>query len=154
MDRIRIGLIGYGYWGPNLLRNFVTCPQTTAVAVCDSSPTRREAVTRSYPAVATVETVDQLLELPLDAVAIATPVSTHYPLALRCLEAGKDVMVEKPLAGTTREAAVLTEKAARLGRVLMVDHTYLYTNAVRRIKDIYDAGDLGELHYVDSIRIN
>jgi predicted dehydrogenase len=154
MDRIRVGLIGYGYWGPNLLRNFVTCPQTTMVAVCDASPARRDAVTRAYPGVQVVESVDQLLELPLDAVAIATPVSTHYPLALRCLEAGKDVMVEKPLAGTVREAGVLAERAARLGRVLMVDHTYLYSNPIRKIKQIYESGDLGELHYVDSIRIN
>jgi predicted dehydrogenase len=154
MERLRIGLIGYGYWGPNLVRNFSSCPTTEAVAVCDASPVRRAAVSRTYPGLATVATVDELLELPLDAVAIATPVSTHFPLAMRCLEAGKDVLVEKPLAGSVREAQLLTERAAKLGRVLMVDHTYLFSNAVRRMKQLVDGGDLGDLHYVDSVRIN
>src|SRR5207248_708618 len=115
MDRIRVGLIGYGYWGPNLIRNFAACPLTEVVAVCDASPARRAAVARSYPGPAVVASVDELLDLPLDAVAIATPVSTHYPLALRCLEAGKDVLVEKPLAATVREAQGLSDRAARLG---------------------------------------
>jgi predicted dehydrogenase len=154
MERLRIGLIGYGYWGPNLVRNFSTCPLTEAVAVCDASPARRAAVSRAYPGLATVASVDELLELPLDAVAIATPVSTHFPLAMRCLEAGKDVLVEKPLAGSTREAQLLTDRAAKLGRVLMVDHTYLFSNAVRRMKQLVESGELGELHYVDSVRIN
>ena len=154
MERLRIGLIGYGYWGPNLVRNFGTCPLTEAVAVCDASPARRAAVSRTYPGLATVASVDELLELPLDAVAIATPVSTHFPLALRCLEAGKDVLVEKPLAGSTREAQILTDRAAKLGRVLMVDHTYLFSNAVKRMKQLVGSGELGDLHYVDSVRIN
>src|SRR5262245_35409601 len=107
MDRVRIGLVGYGYWGPNLVRNFSTCPLTEVAAVCDGSPVRRAAVGRTYPGLATVASVDELLELPLDAVAIATPVSTHFPLAMQCLEAGKDVLVEKPLTGTVREAQIL-----------------------------------------------
>ncbi len=154
MDRLRIGLIGYGYWGPNLVRNFGACPRTEPVAVCDASPARRAAASRAYPGLAAVATVDELLELPLDAVAIATPVSTHYPLALRCLEAGKDVLVEKPLAGSVREAQLLADRASKLGRVLMVDHTYLFSNTVRRMKQLVESGDLGELHYVDSVRIN
>jgi predicted dehydrogenase len=154
MDRIRIGLIGYGYWGPNLVRNFSTCPLTEVVAVCDASPVRRAAVGRTYPGLATVGSVDELLDLELDAVAIATPVSTHYPLAVRCLEAGKDVMVEKPLAATVREAQALADHAERLGRVLMVDHTYLFSNAVRRMKQLVESGELGDLYYVDSVRIN
>ncbi|MDB5311341.1 MAG: putative dehydrogenase [Gemmataceae bacterium] len=154
MERLRIGLIGYGYWGPNLVRNFSTCPATEAVAVCDASPARRAAAARTYPGVATAASVDELLDLPLDAVAVATPVSTHFPLAMRCLEAGKDVLVEKPLAGSVREAQILTARAARLGRVLMVDHTYLFSNAVRRMKQLVESGDLGDLHYVDSVRIN
>src|SRR5262245_63394736 len=127
MSKIRVAIIGYGYWGPNLLRNFSSCPETEVVAVCEASQTRRTAVSRAYPGLATVASVDELLELQLDAVAIATPVSTHFPLALRCLEAGKDVLVEKPLAGSTREAQILTDRAAKLGRVLMVDHTYLFS---------------------------
>lgn len=154
MERLKIGLIGYGYWGPNLVRNFSSCPLTEAAAVCDASPARRAAVNKAYPGVATVASVDELLELPIDAVAIATPVSTHYPLALRCLEAGKDVLVEKPLAGSVKEAQALTERAERLGRVLMVDHTYLFSNAVRRMKQLVESGDLGDLHYIDSVRIN
>jgi predicted dehydrogenase len=154
MDRLRIGLIGYGYWGPNLIRNFSACPLTEMVAVCDANPARRTAVGRTYPGLATVASVDELLELPLDAVAIATPVGTHFPLALQCLEAGKDVLVEKPLAGSVREAQVLTDRAARLGRTLMVDHTYLFGNPVRRMKQLIESGELGELHYVDSVRIN
>lgn len=154
MDRVRIGLIGYGYWGPNLVRNFSSCPLTEVVAVCDGSPARRAAVGRAYPGLATVASVDELLELGIDAVAIATPVSTHFPLALRCLEAGKDVMVEKPLAATVRESQILADRAEKLGRVLMVDHTYLFSNAVRKMKHLIDSGELGDLYYVDSVRIN
>ena len=154
MSEIRVGVIGYGYWGPNLIRNFTTCPLTEVAAVCDASPARRAAVARAYPGLATVGSVDELLDLPIDAVAIATPVSTHFPLALRCLEAGKDVLVEKPLAATVREATALAERAERLGRVLMVDHTYLFSNAVRRMKELVDGGELGELYYLDSVRIN
>ncbi len=154
MTQCRIGLVGYGYWGPNLVRNFGACGLTEPVAVCDASAARRAAVSKTYPGLATVSTVDELLELPLDAVAIATPVSTHFPLAMRCLEAGKHVLVEKPLAASVREAQALTDRAAKLGRVLMVDHTYLFNNGVRRMKQIVESGELGELHYVDSVRIN
>jgi predicted dehydrogenase len=154
MDRLRVGLIGYGYWGPNLIRNFAACPLTEVAAVCDAGPARRAAVTRTYPGLPVVESVDELLDTPLDAVAVATPVSTHFALAMRCLEAGKDVLVEKPLAATVREAQTLTDRATRLGRVLMVDHTYLFSNAVRRMKALVEAGELGDLYYVDSIRIN
>jgi predicted dehydrogenase len=103
---------------------------------------------------ATVGSVNELLELSLDAVAIATPVSTHFPLAMQCLEAGKDVLVEKPLTGTVREAQMLTDRAARLGRVLMVDHTYLFGAPVRKMKQLVESGELGDLQYVDSVRIN
>src|SRR5262245_2434576 len=154
MDRLRVGLIGYGYWGPNLIRNFAACPLTEVAAVCDASPARQAAVTRTYPGMKVVGSVDELLDLPLEAVAIATPVSTHFPLAMRCLEAGKDVLVEKPLAATVREAQTLADRANCLGRVLMVDHTYLFNNAVRRMKSLFEAGELGDLYYLDSIRIN
>jgi predicted dehydrogenase len=98
--------------------------------------------------------VEELLDLPLDAVAIATPVTTHFPLAIRCMEAGKDVLIEKPLAGTVAEAQALAERADKLGRVLMVDHTYVFSHAVRRMKQLIDAGELGDLYYLDSVRIN
>jgi predicted dehydrogenase len=154
MNRIKIGIIGCGYWGPNLIRNFASCEDTEVVAVCDTNPARLETVGRNFSHLPRVGSLDELLAVPLDAVAIATPVSTHYPLAERCLNAGLHVLVEKPLASSVPEARALIEIATRQGRVLMVDHTYLFNNAVRRIKEIVDAGELGELYYVDSVRIN
>jgi predicted dehydrogenase len=154
MERIKVGIVGCGYWGPNLIRNFSSCPQTEVIAVCDASPSRLEAIGRSFSHLARVASLDDLLTLNLDAVAIATPVSTHYPLAERCLNAGLHVLVEKPLTSSVPEARALIELAARNRRVLMVDHTYLFSNAVRRIKEIVTAGELGELYYVDSVRIN
>jgi predicted dehydrogenase len=154
MKQLAVGVVGCGYWGPNLIRNFSSCPGTQVVAACDASPARREAVGRTYGHLRLVASLDELLELPVDAVAIATPVSTHFPLAQRCLEAGRHVLVEKPLAATVAEARALIDLAERRDRVLMVDHTYLFSNPVRRIKELVEAGELGELYYVDSIRIN
>jgi predicted dehydrogenase len=154
MDRLRVGIIGYGYWGPNLVRNFSTCPLTEVAAVCDASPARLQAAARAHPHTRTVASVDELLDLKPDAVAIATPVSTHFSLAARCLEAGLHVLVEKPLAASTREAQALIDIADRAGKVLMVDHTYLFTGAVRKIRELIDGGELGELYFVDSVRIN
>jgi predicted dehydrogenase len=154
MKKLSVGVIGCGYWGPNLIRNFAACPLTEVAAVCDANPARLEAVGKTCGHAKLVASLDQLLELPLDAVAIATPVSTHYPLATRCLEAGLHVLVEKPLAASANEAQALVTLAARQGRVLMVDHTYLFSPAVRRIKALVESGELGELYYVDSVRIN
>jgi predicted dehydrogenase len=154
MSGISVGIIGAGYWGPNLIRNFSACPLTQCVAVCDSSPSRLEAIGRQFNHVKLIASVDQLLEMELDAVAIATPVSTHYELASRCLAAGLHVLVEKPLAATVQEATALVELADRCSRVLMVDHTYLFNNAVKRIKQLVNDGELGDLYYVDSVRIN
>ena len=154
MNRLRVGIIGYGYWGPNLVRNFSSCPLTEVAGVCDASAARLESVARSYPHVPRVGSVDELLDMKLDAVAIATPVSTHFALAARCLDAGLHVMVEKPLTTTAKEAQALVDIADRAGRVLMVDHTYLFNPAVQKIRQIMDAGDLGDLYYVDSVRIN
>jgi predicted dehydrogenase len=153
-EKLSVGIIGAGYWGPNLIRNFSACPLTEVAAICDANPARLEAIGRTYGHLKLVSSVDQLLEMGLDAVAIATPVSTHYPLAERCLEAGLHVLVEKPLTATVREAQALIELAARRGRILMVDHTYLFNNSVRRIKEIIENDELGELYYVDSVRIN
>jgi predicted dehydrogenase len=155
MSKLSVGVIGCGYWGPNLIRNFSSCPRTEVAAVCDASPERLEKVKRAFGSVRTVSSVDQLLETPgIQAVAIATPVSTHFPIAKRCLEAGLHVLVEKPLAASTREAQALVDIAARHGRVLMVDHTYLFSNSVRKIKELIENDALGELFYIDSIRIN
>lgn len=154
MEKIPVGIIGAGYWGPNLIRNFSTCARTEAVAVCDANPDRLQAIGRTFKDVKLVSSVDQLLELGVKAVAIATPVSTHFPIAQRCLEAGLHVMVEKPLAGSVAEAQALVDLAAKRDRVLMVDHTYLFGNPVRMIRKIVHSGELGELYYVDSVRIN
>jgi predicted dehydrogenase len=154
MEKLSIGIIGAGYWGPNLVRNFSQCPRTKVVAVCDSDRRRLDAIGRTYSDVKLVESVDQLLELGLDAVAIATPVSTHYSIVMRCLEAGVHVLVEKPLAKTVAEAKAMVDLAARKQRVLMVDHTYLFSRPIRLIKKILDEGELGDVLYVDSVRIN
>jgi predicted dehydrogenase len=154
MDRIPVGVIGCGYWGPNLIRNFSSCPLTEVVAVHDASPARLEAARRVNGSVKGVTSLEEFLALPIKAVAIATPVSSHFPLAVRCLEAGMHVLVEKPLTATVEEAEALLELARRQQRVLMVDHTYLFNPAVRRIKELVDRGELGELHYIDSVRIN
>jgi predicted dehydrogenase len=154
MAKLSVGIIGCGYWGPNLIRNFSSCPLTEVAAICDASPARLEAMSRTFGHLKTVSSVDQLLEMGLDAVAIATPVSTHFPIAQHCLEAGLHVMVEKPLARTVKEAQGLIDLAERHGRVLMVDHTYLFSNSIRKIKSLVEEGVLGELYYVDSVRIN
>jgi len=154
MNKLQVAVIGCGYWGPNLIRNFSSCPLTEVTAVCDANPAALEAVQKTYNHVKTVTSIDQLLDLPVQAVAIATPVSTHYPLAARCLEAGLHVLIEKPLTATVQQAEALVELAARHNRIFMIDHTYLYSNPVRRIKELVDNDELGDICYVDSVRIN
>jgi predicted dehydrogenase len=154
MNKIAVGIVGAGYWGPNLIRNFSSCPFTEVAAICDSSPARLEAIGRTYSHLNRVDSLDKLLELPIEAVAIATPVFTHFPLVERCLSAGLHVLVEKPLAATVQESQMLIHLAERQGKILMVDHTYLFSNAVGLIKELVEHGELGDLYYVDSIRIN
>jgi predicted dehydrogenase len=152
---IRVGVVGTGYWGPNLIRNFASCPQTRLVAICDSDPNRLKKVAAIYPVAEAFGSFDELLaKKDLDAIAIATPVRFHSPLALAALQAGKHVLLEKPMAASVREAEELIRTAKATGRTLMVDHTFVYNSAVRKMKEILDAGELGELYYVDSIRIN
>jgi predicted dehydrogenase len=153
-EKLKVGVVGCGYWGPNLIRNFLACPLTEVTAICDANAERLEAMGRSFGNLRQIRSLDELLELPLDAVAIATPVSTHFSLAERCLKAGLHVLVEKPLAATTREAQTLIDLANRHHGVLMVDHTYLFSGAVRRIKELVEHDELGELYYIDSVRIN
>jgi predicted dehydrogenase len=152
---LRIGVIGYGYWGPNLVRNFAAGPRTRVVAIAEQSPARRQAAAINVPHITCVAEAAELIGDPeIDAVVIATPIFTHYPLARAALEAGKHVLVEKPLAPKVSEAEELAALAARAGRVLMVDHTFVYTAAVRKIRDLIAAGDLGRVLYLDSVRIN
>ena len=152
---IRVAVIGAGYWGPNLIRNLAACPRAKLVAVCDKDPKRLERVLAFYPAVEGVADAAALLARPdLDAVAIATPVHTHLPLGLAALRAGKHVLVEKPMAASVREAEQLVDAAREAERTLMVDHTFIFSGAVRKMKEILDSGELGDLYYVDSVRIN
>jgi len=152
---INIGIIGYGYWGPNLVRNFAACQGVQVKMVSDLRPDRLKAVTAFYPAIQTTTNAQELINNPeIDAVAVATPVYTHFNLAMEALRAGKHVLVEKPLTSTSKEGAQLIEEARRLGKVLMVDHTFIYTGAVRKMKDLVDSGDLGKLYYYDSVRVN
>jgi predicted dehydrogenase len=152
---IRVAVIGAGYWGPNLIRNFTACPLTQLVAACDKDQGRLAKVLAGYPSVEAVESVETLLHRDdVDAVAVATPVGTHAPIGLAALRAGKHVLMEKPLARSVREAEELVAAAEQAGRTLMVDHTFIYSGPVRKMKEIIDAGELGQLYYLDSVRIN
>jgi predicted dehydrogenase len=150
-----IAVIGAGYWGPNLVRNFRASADWDLVAVCDLDEERARRVVGSRSTVEVETSVARLLARPdLDAVAIATPARTHAPLALAAFEAGKHVLVEKPLADNAETAALMVSAAQAADRVLMIDHTYCYTPAVQYIADVVASGDLGDILYVDSTRIN
>jgi len=152
---VRVGVIGYGYWGPNLVRNFVESPGTEMAAVCDLRQERLSLVQRRYPSInVTTEARDLLNSPDIDAVAIATPVSTHFDLALQALKSGKHVLVEKPLTSTSDQARRLIDEAARCKKILMVDHTFIYTGAVEKMHSLITRGELGDLYYYDSVRVN
>jgi predicted dehydrogenase len=152
---ITVGVIGYGYWGPNLVRNFADQPDCRIGYVADLSAERLAQVGRRYPGAKTSTTAGDLVADPaVDAVVIATPVSTHFDLGMAALRAGKHVLLEKPLASTTDQARQLVDEADRRGLVLMVDHTFVYTPAVQKMRELADSGELGDLYYYDSVRIN
>ena len=152
---IGVGLVGYGYWGPNLARNFSARADCEIMAICDTDRGRAETARKLYPRALVTDRFAELLDhRGIDAVLIATPVSSHFELARAALRAGKDVLVEKPLSGTVEEARELVEIAAQNSRIIAVDHTFLFTGAVQKIKEIVDSGELGEILYVDSVRIN
>lgn len=152
---VRIGVIGCGYWGPNLVRNFSKLETAQLVAVSDQAFGKLESIRRQYPALTTYSDPQQLISAPdVDAVAIATPISTHYALARTALEHEKHVLVEKPLTATVAHAEELIALAEQRRRILMVDHTFIYSGAVRRIRELIDAGELGEIYYYDSVRVN
>jgi predicted dehydrogenase len=152
---INIGVIGYGYWGPNLVRNFAETPGATIAAVADLSPARLELVQRRFPRVTVSTNFQDLLQDPkIDAIAIATPVSTHFELGMAALKAGKHVWLEKPMTETSLQARKLVEEADKRGKILLVDHTFIYTPAVRRMGELIRNGELGKIFYYDSIRVN
>lgn len=152
---IKLGIVGYGYWGPNLVRNFAETPGAVVAAVCDLDADKLAIVNRRFPAVKTTALFRDLLNDPgLDAIAIATPVHTHYELALAALRAGKHVWLEKPMTETAEEARRLVDEAERRNLVLLIDHTFVYTGAVAKMAEIIGAGELGRIYYYDSIRVN
>jgi len=150
-----IAVIGAGYWGPNLIRNFRGNPAWDLVAVCDLDEQRAHRVVGARSTVEIETSIERLLARDdIDAVAIATPAKTHAPLALAAFQAGKHVLVEKPLADNAETAALMVSAADAAGKVLMTDHTYCYTSAVQYIRDAIASGELGEILYIDSTRIN
>ena len=155
MNLTNIGVIGCGYWGPNLLRNFAENESAQLRWICDLDEQRLASMSRRYPMAQTTTDYRAVInDGAVDAVAVVTPVATHYRIAKELLRAGKHVLLEKPLAATVQEAEELCELAEQNQRTLMVDHTFVYTGAVRKMKEIVSGGELGDLLYFDSIRIN
>src|SRR5882672_5546349 len=152
---IRIGVIGYGYWGPNLVRNFMGAQGSAVVAVCDLREERLSRLRKIYPTLRTSNNTDELIQdREVDAVIIATPVSSHFDLAMATLRAGKHVLVEKPLASSSDQARKLIDEAGARKLVLMVDHTFVYTEAVRKIRELIASNALGQIYYYDAVRVN
>lgn len=154
-EAVRIGVIGYGYWGPNMARNFAEYSGSQVATIADVRPERLAPIERRHPGVVTTTDYRDMLKDPtIEAIVIATPISTHFELALAALRAGKHVLVEKAMTATSEQAMRLIEEAERRRRVLMVDHTFVYSGAVRKIKEVVASGRLGRLYYWDSVRIN
>ena len=152
---IRVGVIGYGYWGPNIVRNLHGLESTQVEMICDKSPGARARAKKAYPGIKTVSDPNELLTSPqVDAVAVITPVWTHYELAKKALENGKHVFVEKPFTSSVAHANELIDIAARRKLIIMVDHTFLFTGVVRKIRELIEGGVLGDLYYYDSLRVN
>lgn len=152
---LKVAVIGYGYWGPNLVRNFVEAPNAEVIMVADAQAKNLARVSSRYPSIETSTSASDIFNNPdVDAVAIATPVNTHYDLALQALQAGKHVLVEKPMASSSAQGQHLIDEANKRNLVLMVDHTFVYTGAVRKMADLVKSGELGDILYYDSTRIN
>jgi predicted dehydrogenase len=152
---LRIGVIGHGYWGPNLVRNFMATSGSVVTAVCDSREERLVQLRKLYPTLTLYSNASELIaDKNVDAVVIATPVSSHFDLTMSSLKAGKHVLVEKPIATDSEQAKQLIDAANERELVLMVDHTFVYTDAVRKIRELIAAGELGEIYYYDAVRVN
>lgn len=152
---IRFGVIGFGYWGPNLVRNIADCGATQIAGVSDLRKPRLDLAQARYPGILVTPDHRKLIESDqIDAIAISTPVFTHFDLAMEALRAGKHVLVEKPITSTSREAQTLIEEAEKRKLLLMVDHTFIYTGAVRKMRELVETGALGDLYYYDSVRVN
>ena len=152
---MRVGVIGAGYWGPNIVRNLHEAPGAEAVAVADLSQERLDAISKRFPAVRVTTDYRDLIDDPsLDAICVVTPVGTHRKLAEEAFAAGKHVFVEKPLAKTVSDAEAIVRAGERAGKTLMVGHTFVYNPAVKVVKEILDGRGIGEVHYLDSQRVN
>lgn len=155
MKNLKVGVIGCGYWGPNLIRNFNDNYYTDIKYVCDLDTEKLQRIKLRYPMVTiTTNYKEMLKDNDIDVVAIATPVRTHYKLAKETLNAGKHVLIEKPFTSKTREAEELAELANKKNLILFVDHTFIYTGAIRKIKEFISSGELGDIYYFDSVRVN
>jgi predicted dehydrogenase len=152
---MKIGVVGFGYWGPNLVRNFLATPGVEGIVCFDSSEKRLQVAKQKFPSIETVKNYDELLKRDdVKAIAIATPVSTHFPLGMKALDAGKHLLLEKPMAESSEQCRQLIAAAAKGKLTLMIDHTFVYTGAVRKIKEFIEEGRLGEIMYFDSVRVN
>jgi predicted dehydrogenase len=152
---IGVGVVGYGYWGPNLVRNFAETPGARIASVSDLNTKRLELALARHPCIQATTDAAELIRNPLvDLVAVSTPVSTHFDLAMRALRAGKHVLVEKPLTRNSEDGLRLIEEADRRGLQLFVDHTFVYTGSVRKLRELVQTGELGQLYYYDSTRVN
>jgi len=152
---VRVGVVGYGYWGPNIVRNLQGLENAEVAAVCDRNPSALRRVRQANPGLQVTSDASEVLGSPdIDAVAVVTPVWTHFDIAKAALENGKHVFVEKPFTATPRQAEELIELADRNNLKIMVDHTFLFSGAVRKIQEIVDSGTLGPLYYFDSTRVN
>ncbi len=151
---IKVGVVGGGYWGPKLARNIHELPEAELSWVCDLNRDRLEHLTELYPRAKATQDYDQLLASDVEAVVLATPVCTHYPLTMKALKAGKHVLVEKPLATSVQEAEEMVNEGERQGCVVMVGHTFEYNPAVEAVKTIIASGELGEIYYINGTRVN
>ena len=152
---INLGIIGYGYWGPNLLRNFAELPSVNVTALADLRSSQLEIVSRRYPSIKTTAHFEDIItDKSIDAVAIATPVATHFELGMATLKSGKHLWLEKPMAETSHQAEMLVDEAQKRSLTLFVDHTFIYTGAVRKMGELVKSGDLGKILYYDSTRVN
>ena len=151
---MRVGVIGCGYWGPNLIRNFITNPESTVVAVADLRQERLDFIRTLYPQIQTIHDYHELFNMGLDAVVVATPPATHFRIANEVLDHNLHTFIEKPITLNSGDAKKLIAKAAAKDRVLMVGHAFEYNVAVETLKDMIDRGDLGDIHYIDSARLN
>ena len=151
---MKVGIIGLGYWGPNLIRNFLAHPEIDMVYGCDLSDDRLKFIKSRFPSAELLKDYNEMLQKDIDIVAVATPVDTHYKFAKMALDADKHIWVEKPFSATSNEAKELINLAEQKNLKIFVDHTFIYTGAVRKMRELVDSGEIGEIKYFDSVRIN